>query len=115
MENEKRKSVRIKKPLVVQYSRDLNAINKIWGMANVKDISATGMCIIADTAIPVNETVNLRIKLPTRPFDWLEFNGRIVKSEGSVTRIEFMDLEAEKDKLIKEYIGWFLSKEGGKK
>lgn len=120
MEEERRKSIRIKKSLTVQYSRNLNQGAATWDMTTIKDISETGMCIVTDKDFLPNEIINFRLKIPFRPFEWLEFSGKIISSEvfktkACVTRVEFVDLKEEQKGLIKEYIKWFLDKQGGEK
>lgn len=119
MEADKRKSVRIKKSLVVQYNYKISQSTTLWNMSTIKDISETGMCIVTDRSFPPNEKMNFRIKIPSRPFEWLEFNGRIVDTEASTAniyfaRVEFTNLQEEQKGLIGEYIKWFLDNQGGK-
>jgi hypothetical protein len=69
--------------------------------------------------------VTFLIKIPSRPLEWIEFTGRVVGSEGlkaisgvavagsHITRVEFINLKENQKELIREYIAWFLTKEGG--
>jgi c-di-GMP-binding flagellar brake protein YcgR len=126
MGEERRKSVRIKKLLTVRYSYSLDKDEKKWDMTVIKDISETGMSVTTHRPFSPNEIMTFLIKIPTRPLEWIEFTGRVVGSEelkaisgesvrgAHITRIEFINLKEDQEELIREYITWFLSKEGGK-
>jgi len=125
MGEEKRKSVRIKKIITVRYSYDADKGEKKWDITAIRDISETGMSVITHRQFPSNDIVTFLIKIPSRPLDWIEFTGRIVGSEGlkaisgdsiagsHITRVEFINLKEDQKGLIREYITWFLTKEGG--
>lgn len=119
MEEERRRSVRIKKPLTVQYSYTLDE-KKIWDMSFIKDLSDTGMCITTNKNFLVNEIFSIRIKVPLRPLMAVEIEGRVVESKeskacGYVTRVEFINLKDDQKELLREYIAWILVKERSKK
>lgn len=121
MEKERRESVRIKKFLVALYSRD----KKTWDMTHIRDISDKGMQITTAGALTSGEILTFLIKIPFKPFEWIEINGKTVESSElktvfdkpvantHITRIEFVDLREDHKKLICEYIEWFLSRKGG--
>jgi c-di-GMP-binding flagellar brake protein YcgR len=119
MDEERRRSIRIKKPLTVQYSHMLD--NKtVWDMSFIKDLSDTGMCISTNRTFPLNEIFFIRIKVPIKPFLALETEGKVVESKetktsGFITRVEFINLKEEEKELIREYIAWILVKERSKK
>jgi len=127
MVEEKRKSVRIKKIITVRYSYDINKDEKKWDMTMIRDISETGMCITTHKQFLPNDIITFLIKIPSRPLEWIEFTGRVVGSEkrmaipgesvasSHITRIEFINLKEGHKELIREYITWFLTKEGGGK
>jgi len=122
MTEERRKAVRIKKFLTVRYS--LGAEKK-WDITTIKDISETGVCIITQKQFSPSDVMALFVKIPTRPLDWIEFTAKVVASEGAkgasgeilkgsnITRLEFIDLKDEQKEAIRQYIAWFLTKEGG--
>lgn len=122
IKEEKRKSVRIKKTLFVRYSYSFDKDKKRWEEAVVRDISETGISITTCHSFLPNDTITILIKIPSRPLDWIELKGRVVRCEGvkpiaerskfgaSITAIEFIDLNEEQKKIIREYISWFLSK-----
>ncbi|MBM3249530.1 MAG: PilZ domain-containing protein [Candidatus Omnitrophica bacterium] len=124
MSEEKREAVRIKKAMVVMYSRD----NKAWDTTLLRDISEKGLQITVKEEIAENETLYLMLKIPFRPFEWLEFSGRVRKAlhlltakEDSVAgsyivHIEFEGLKSEYKKLIQEYVAWYInSAKGGQR
>jgi c-di-GMP-binding flagellar brake protein YcgR len=126
MVEEKRKSVRIKKVLTVRYGYGIDKDDKKWDITAIRDISETGMCITTQQNFLPNDIITFLIKIPSRPLEWIEFTGRVVGSEelkaisgeavrgAHITRIEFINLKETHKELIREYITWFLSKEGGK-
>ena len=125
MVEEKRKSVRIKKIITVRYSYSLDKDEKKWDMTVLRDISETGMCITTHKQFLPSDIITFLIKIPSRPLEWIEFTGRVVGSEelraisgeavawSHITRIEFINLKEGHKELIREYITWFLTKEGG--
>lgn len=128
MVEEKRKSVRIKKVITVRYNYGADTGEKKWDMTMIRDISETGMCITTHQRFSLNDIVTFLIKIPSRPLEWIEFTGRVVGSEelkaisgetvgvSQITRVEFINLKEDQKELIREYITWFLTKEGeGKK
>ncbi len=125
MGEERRKSVRIKKVLTVRYSYGVNKDEKKWDITAIRDISETGMSVSTHYKFSPNDIVTFLIKIPSRPLEWIEFTGRVVGSEGlkaisgeavagaHITRVEFINLKENQKELIREYITWFLTKEGG--
>lgn len=116
---ERRKAVRIEKSVTVLYSNNFDRLD--WDMANVKDISESGIKITVDKNLPSGEIVNLRIKIPLEPFKWLEIKGRVINSSlinGAqkenvlfyVAQIEFTSLKDEDKKIIAQYISWYLNR-----
>ena len=127
MGEERRKSVRIKKALTVRYSYGIDKDGKKWDITAIRDIGETGMSITTHQRFSLSDIVTFLIKIPSRPLEWIEFTGRVVGSEelraisgevvaGShITRVEFINLKEDQKELIREYITWFLTKEGGGK
>ena len=118
MGEERRKSVRIKKVLTVRYCYGVDKADKKWDMTLIRDISETGMRITTRQRFSLNDILTFLIKVPSRPLEWVEFTGRVVESKESrvarhLTRIEFINFKEGQKELIREYITWFLSKEGG--
>ena len=125
MQEERRKAVRIKKFLTVRYSYGVSQEHRKWDMTVIRDISETGMSITTAQHFPPNEVLTFLIKIPSKPLEWIEFIGRVVGSEelksasggafrgAHITRVEFINLKGTQKELIREYVTWFLSKEGG--
>ncbi len=125
MGEERRKSVRIKKVLTVRYSYGVNKDEKKWDITAIRDISETGMSVSTHCKFSPNDIVTFLIKIPSRPLEWIEFTGRVVGTEdlkaisgetltgAHITRVEFINLKEDQKELIREYITWFLTKEGG--
>lgn len=112
MEQEKRKAVRVKRTLYIQYERLNNEENKIWDTGNVRDISETGASFIANKTFPVNHSISLRLRLPSNPTEWMDFSGRIVYSAESstgvhLTRVEFASLKEEHKQALREFVALF--------
>jgi len=111
MGEERRKSVRVKSTLFLQYALDVEG-NKRWDITTVKDISETGLCILTGKKFEPEEAITLRLKIPSRPFETIEVSGRVVGSSDAgtgvtyVTRIEFKDLNDETKSLFHEYVDW---------
>jgi len=119
MEEERRRSVRVKKPLSVQYSYSLDNKTR-WDMSFIKDLSDTGICITTNNIFPADEIFFIRIKIPIKPHQALEIEGKVIESReykacGYITRLEFVGLKDDQKELIREYIAWILLKERSKK
>jgi len=108
MSTERRKARRINKNLLVQYRESGDA--KCWDIAQVKDISESGIVIQTDKIFAVNVILHLRIKLPSRPFLCLEFDGRIVECEKCQVRIEIKKIDSVGKNMLGEYIAWHINK-----
>lgn len=111
MDRERRKSLRIKRSLTVQYGYLLDKDRIKWDMTAIKDINQTGLCISTEKCFPPNEIIYFRIKFPNVPFKSFEFKGKVIESKagGLVTRIEFLDLNEDQKAPLQEYAKWFLS------
>lgn len=123
---ERRKTVRIKKSLIALYSMEASGQKEKWDQTFIKNISEEGMMITTMKAFQQNATLHFLIKFPLQPFEWKEFRGKVIDSVALktlhddavsntyITRIEFLDLKEEQKELLRVYVAWFLSKEGGK-
>jgi len=110
-DKERRRSSRIKRALTVQYGWRLETGQIKWDMSSVQDISEAGILIAAARDFSVGEILSLRIMFPNKPFQKVEFTGKVVetKRQGAITRVEFAELTEEQKKAIKEYAEWFMS------
>jgi hypothetical protein len=119
MSDERRKSIRIKKPIAVQYGHSVN--NKlVWNMSLLKDLSDTGLCIGTDKHFSKDDIFFLRLKLPLTPFEPLDLDSKVIESNKILaglytTRLEFINVSEKQKELIREYVAWFLIKERGGK
>jgi hypothetical protein len=107
MREERRKSKRIKKTLTIQYAVG-EKNNLKWEMSLIRDISDTGLSFAADGNFSPDDNINIRLKLPIRPFEWVKIEGIVLESKKLVTRVKFTQLTDEDKELINEYIVWFL-------
>lgn len=117
MFEEKRKSIRIKKPLAVQFGvRDGESL--VWDTSMINDISETGICLRTGTDMRPGDICTLKIRMPTRPQGTLEVNGRVISSAYTKQfhiRVEFLPLDEEQKSALREYIAWALVNERGGK
>jgi hypothetical protein len=114
---DKRRTERIKKSLVVRYAYNNDRGDKVWDTSIVRDISEGGMSITTHLDFPVHKILTLLIKIPSRPFEEIELQGRVCGSREHlsgiyITHIEFVGLKDEQKKLIREYVDWVLKKRG---
>ncbi len=119
MDEERRKSIRIRKTLTLQYCSELDKEKNIWITAMIRDISEGGVSFCADKNFLTGEILALRIKFPLNPFQYTELKGKNVYSQELtmgmyLIHLEFIELQEEQKKVIKEYLTWILDKEGGK-
>ncbi|MCX5712057.1 MAG: PilZ domain-containing protein [Candidatus Omnitrophica bacterium] len=118
MENERRKSPRVKKYLVAYYSKD----GRHWNLSHIRDFSETGLMITTQGLLTVGDTLEFHTKIPFRPFDPIRFSGKVVYSsilttelgefvtDTHLTRVELVDMNDEHKELVHKYIDWFLNK-----
>jgi len=110
---EKRKSIRIEKSLMIRYLPEIDN-NDNWNMALVKNISESGVMFDTNKQFPVGENIRLRLKIPFDPHNWLETKGSVVESFPYVgkfflTRLKFICMNDAQKSLIKDYVTWFLN------
>jgi len=121
MEYNKRKTIRIDKSFVVMYTFDFaKNNNKKWDMAIVRDISETGMQLTTMRRLSSKALIKFLIKIPFNPFQWIELNGKAVVdskelkssfkeavTDTHITRIKFIGLKDDTNRLLRKYIEWF--------
>ncbi|MFA6129758.1 MAG: PilZ domain-containing protein [Candidatus Omnitrophota bacterium] len=124
-DNEKRKAERIYKSLIVSYGiqNHLGVVEK-WDITTVINFSKTGMVFTSNYIC--GDIIDFMIKLPSRPYENLCIRGRIIecktlKLENSdtptgtyFTRVEFVNLEGEQNKLLCDYVDWVITNDPGR-
>lgn len=121
MGENKRETSRINKSFVVMYRTRSDAPGK-WDVTTAKEISETGMRFTSKQGYPCGEMLEIMIKIPFRPAEWLKLAGEVVWNEELYTPIEeyasasthivglkFTDLKEEEKNLVKAYVSWFLT------
>jgi c-di-GMP-binding flagellar brake protein YcgR len=108
MSEEKRKAVRLRRQLFIQYGFKINDQQK-WDIGTLRDISEIGMCFITSRSFSIGWVLDLRVKFPSDPSLLLEIKGKVVASKGSLsdtymTRVEFFGLDEKQKKAVQVYI-----------
>ncbi|MFA4854415.1 MAG: PilZ domain-containing protein [Candidatus Omnitrophota bacterium] len=107
MEIERRKAPRIEKALIVKYSQ-ASVSPSCWDSTTIGNISRTGILLNTRKNFLKGETLKLLIKIPFDPFHWMEVEGKVVESSVHNTRIKFIGLSKEQEKLIHDYVEWLI-------
>ena len=120
MPDERRRSKRVKQPLVVQYTYKRTEDNQqLWDVAIVRDISAVGVSFNTGRRFNKDEPIVMRMRIPSSSFGMLIIEGRTIHSGDSIvgvhmTRVEFVNLDEEQKETINKCIEWFADIKGGK-
>ena len=107
MEQDKRQAPRIEKMLVAQYCQDSEQPS-CWDTTAIKNISTKGIFLFTNKSFAKDEIIRLLIKIPFDPFHWMEVKGKVIESLTNTTRIMFIELTAEQEKLIHDYVEWLI-------
>jgi c-di-GMP-binding flagellar brake protein YcgR len=115
MDPEKRKAARIKKTLNLQYLSSVQGEEPVWIRGVLGDISESGMSFTSDKQFSAEQIISIRIRFPFNLLDWVELKGRCVAVKGLsvgmyILHLEFIDLQDEQKKVIKDYVTWVLEK-----
>ncbi|MBU0547801.1 MAG: PilZ domain-containing protein [Candidatus Omnitrophica bacterium] len=110
---EKRKSVRIEKSLMVRYSPETNNKDS-WNFSFIKNVSETGILFDTNKQFQIGENIRIMLKVPLDPDNWMEINGCVVESipyigKYFLTRLEFICINETQKNLIKDYVSECLS------
>lgn len=110
---EKRKSVRIEKPLTIRYSPEI-ASKDNWNVSFIKNISESGISFDTNKQFQAGEIILLMFKIPLDPYNWMETKGSVVDSRPYIgktflTRLKFTSISEAQVNLIRDYVTWFLS------
>jgi c-di-GMP-binding flagellar brake protein YcgR len=118
MGEERRKSIRVKTSLFVQYCIDINSVPRKWDITSVKDLSESGVSLHTGVPFEIGSTIALRFKIPSRPFDKTEISAVVVdckkieQGSTSMIRAEFKDLSEDTKEVLKDYIVWMVKNPG---
>jgi Tfp pilus assembly protein PilZ len=118
-QNEKRKAERIYKSLVVSYGVEnhLGVVEK-WDITSVRNLSKTGM--VFTSSYRCEDVIDFMIKVPSHPYEQLRIRGRVIESSALklpnseiatgtfLTRVEFVDLKEEYQKVLSDYVAWLI-------
>lgn len=109
---EKRKSIRVEKPLLVRYSSEIGSKDN-WNIAFIKNVSEAGILFDTNKQFQIGENILLRLKIPLDPYNWMETKGSVIESlpyisKTFLTRLKFICLNDTQRKLIRDYVAWFL-------
>lgn len=109
MEEDRRKFVRLKKPFTAQY---YNKLKFKWDLTTLRDISENGICVNTNTEFVPGESIVIRLKFPTQPFDWVEVEAKVIESKSYLARFEFVNLKDDQKMKIQTCIKHFLTQGG---
>lgn len=110
---EKRKSIRIEKSLMIRYSPEIGNKDS-WNIALIKNISEAGVLFDTNKQFQAGENILLMLKIPLDPYNWMETKGSVVESlpyigKSFLTRLKFICINEAQRNLIRDYVAWFLS------
>ncbi|HDZ77363.1 MAG TPA: PilZ domain-containing protein [Candidatus Omnitrophica bacterium] len=119
MSDERRRSERVKQPLVVQYAYRRGENNEqLWDVAIINDISGVGASFNTSRKFKKDESMMMRMRIPSSPLGMLNIEGKTIGSSDSsvgvhMTRVEFVNLNEERKEIINSCIEWFAANKGG--
>jgi hypothetical protein len=114
---EKRRSVRVTRPLYVQYGIVAGS-GVSWDMSLIRDISEDGSCIRTAFPLEKEDRCFLRFKVPNAE-DPLVVSARVLESRAIghgtfMTRVAFLEVDEEQKMLLKEFIATAIANERGR-
>ena len=114
---EKRKSERLRRPLIIQYSFKKED-KEIWDESMINDISETGASFNASNRFTKGDVFLMKLNSPTNAEEKINIKAKVIDSAASSvgvhrTRVEFMEVPEEQKNLLKNSIAWFLDNAGG--
>jgi hypothetical protein len=119
-ESEKRGNIRINKLIMAMYAESSETATADWDVTAIRNISTGGALFTAKTMYKKFTHLQLLIKIPLKPFEWIGFSGKVIESKqlknladfmigGTyLTRIEFSSVPVENRALLEEYEEWFV-------
>ena len=109
---EKRKTVRAEKALIVQYAHNsTDPFRSLsWDTTTAKNISTEGISLNSNKLFAKSERLQLRFSIPTDPFNHLEVTGEVLETfiPSHEIRIKFINLGEPEKKIIGDYVGYLL-------
>jgi hypothetical protein len=120
MGEERRKASRVKTSLFVQYCYDCDSQYMSWDITSARDLSESGVKIQTGKSFEIGSGINLRFKMPSRPFDVINVSGTIVACETvgegptCIVRIQFKEMSDELKAIFHEYVEWSLKNQVAK-
>jgi len=120
-DREKRENIRIHKSIVAMYRSLGETDHSDWDITAIRNISTGGVIFTAKTGYKNFTHLELLLKIPLEPFNWINFSGKVVESKqlkniddfvigGTyLTRVEFFSVPVENRELLERYIEWFAS------
>ena len=118
---EKRVNTRINKSIVAMYGETNKPGPAQWDITVIRNISIGGAVFTTKTAYKNFAHLQLLMKVPLKPFDWIGFSGKVIESTqlhnlddfivgGTyLTRVEFFAIPMENRELLEEYVEWFVA------
>ena len=118
-EKEKRTNIRIHKSIVAMYKSVGETDSSDWDITTIRNISTGGVIFTAKIGYRNFAHLELLLKIPLEPFNWVTFSGKVVESKrlknledfeigGTyLTRLEFFSVPVENRELLERYIDWF--------
>jgi len=102
---EKRKTSRVEKGLVVRFAQKSEQA-PVWDSTTIKNISAEGMLFNSSRLFVKDEILLFNFTVPIYPMNPLKIEGRVVDSflQGHGTRIQFINLSENDQKVISDYV-----------
>jgi hypothetical protein len=113
---EKRKTIRIRKPLYVQFGIGIGSAVS-WDMSLLKDISEEGLCLRTSMVLEKGQVCYLRFKVPHAK-EPMSFAAEVVESlpvssRVALTRLHFQAVSDDDKRVLREYIALTLANERG--
>jgi len=108
---ERRRYVRI--DLCIEVSYKLLSQNKQVCKSDTKNVSAGGMCFLASDKLNAGTILELTFRLPDKDKEKIDCKAKVIwqlkQDNGYLTGIEFIDLDLNKQMLIKTFVSKFIS------
>jgi len=108
---ERRRYVRI--DLCIEVSYKLACQGKKTLKSNTRNVSTGGMCFLAGDRFSTGTILDLTFRLPNKDRKRIDCKAKVIwqskEGEGYLTGIEFIDLDLNKQMMIRTFISRFIS------